>query len=144
MMLDTKKIAIGLVLAVLAGGSWWLARQVTPTVAAPSGKMRHDPDYVIENFTADILNEHGHRKYTLRAERLVHFPDDDTSELKSPYLIQHGNGGVIIHTRANFGKLMNQTNQLEMTGHVRITRGRDARSAGGEIRTESIKILLDK
>lgn len=143
MTLDVKRLAIAAVLVLLAAGSWWLTRTVTVPETAFDGKRRHDPDYTIENFTATVMDAHGRRRYTLSAVRLVHYGDDASSELEQPYLVQYHEGAAPVHTRADRGWMPKDRNEILLQGNAVSAHGRDPRSAGAEIRTDKMKILLD-
>jgi lipopolysaccharide export system protein LptC len=144
MTLDFKRFAIAVTLVLLAGGSWWLTHKVSEPEKAFDGKTRHDPDYIIENFNATVMNENGHQRYTLAALRLTHYGDDLSSDLDQPYLVQFRPGLAPLHTRADKGWMPMDNSQILMTGNVVSSQGRDPQSAGGEIRTNTMKILLDK
>jgi len=144
MTLDAKRLAIAAALLLLATGSWWLTRTVGVPEKVFDGKARHDPDYIIENFDATVMNEDGRRRYTLAATRMVHYGDDGSSDLDQPYLIQFRENLAPIHTRADKGWMPKGGNQIMMSGNVVSAQGRDPRGAGGEIRADSMKILLDR
>jgi len=144
MTLDLKRFAIAVTLILLAGGSWWLTSKVSEPEKPFDGKARHDPDYIIENPNVTVMNENGNRRYTLAAVRLTHYGDDFSSELDQPYLVQFRPGLAPLHTRADKGWMPMDNNQILMSGNVISSQGRDPQSAGGEIRTNSMKILLDK
>ncbi len=144
MTLDAKRLAIAVALLLLAAGSWWLTRTVGLPEKIFDGKSRHDPDYIIENFDSTVMNENGRRRYNLSAARLVHYGDDGSSDLERPYLIQYRDNLAPIHTRADKGWIPKQGDQILMTGNVISAQGRDPQSAGGEIRTHSMKIMLDR
>lgn len=76
-------------LTLLAGLSFWLQRVVAPVEVVQDGKLRHDPDAIAENFLVRQFDEKGRVKYRLTAPYMMHFPDDDSSELKSPTLINY-------------------------------------------------------
>ncbi len=76
-------------LTLLAGLSFWLQRVVAPVEVVQDGKLRHDPDAIAENFLVRQFDEKGRVKYRLTAPYMTHFPDDDSSELKSPTLIHY-------------------------------------------------------
>lgn len=143
-MWDTKKITIAVVLMLLGGGSWWLSGRVSPPEVEKNLEARHDPDYIIENFSATVMNELGRRRYILNARKLVHFPDDDTSELEQPYLIQFQDGAAPIHARSHYGWLSSGATEIVMTGAVHVARNRDPRDAGAQITTDKLTIELDK
>lgn len=143
MTADARKLAIIAVLALLAGASWWLLRGQAPTTPAAPG-LRHEPDYTVENFTATVMNENGHKKYRLTAARLVHYPDDDTSHLTQPYLIQYPLQGALTQTKADSAVVPTGAREILMRGNVRVTRGTDARGVGGVVRAEQMRIELDR
>jgi lipopolysaccharide export system protein LptC len=74
-----------LLLAVLAGLSFWLDQTVQQS-AKGNGSERHDPDYIVEKIVAHRMDAKGDIKHTLIAERMTHYPDDDSTHLVSPRL----------------------------------------------------------
>jgi lipopolysaccharide export system protein LptC len=142
MILDSKRLAITATLLLLATGSWWLTRTVGVPEKIFDGKARHDPDYTVDNFTATVMDEHGRRRYILAATRLVHYGDDGSSDLEQPYLIQQPDGSAPVHTRSDKGWIPKDGDQIVMSGNVHSAQGRDPKRAGGDIRTESMKIQL--
>jgi len=105
---------------------------------------RHDPDYYIENFTATGMNELGQRVYVLEAERMAHFPDDDSALLDKPHLIEYNEGAAPRHTYSNSGWLSGGGNELLMNGNVKIVQEAGFGNPGGTLRTKKMKIQLDK
>ena len=69
------------VLIMLIGMTYWLSRFVQIDEIRADAKLRHDPDLVIENFSALKLGEHGGVEYTVRASKMSHYRDDDSSIL---------------------------------------------------------------
>jgi lipopolysaccharide export system protein LptC len=145
MLLDAKRITAVLALALIAGGSWWLTRTISVSEIAPNGNTRHDPDYTIEKFTTTTMNEQGRKRYLLSARQLIHYADDGSSDLDHPYLIQYREDSAApVHTRADKGWIPKDGSQILMNGNVLASRGRDPLQSGGEVRTDSMKIMLDK
>lgn len=89
MRFGSNQLFVVVLLALLAGLSFWLQRAVTPVEIVRDGKLRHDPDAMAENLLVRQFDEKGHVKYRLTAPYMMHFPDDDSSELKSPTLIHY-------------------------------------------------------
>jgi len=145
MLLDAKRITVVLVLALIAGGSWWLTHTISVSEIAPDGKIHHDPDYIIEKFTTTTMNELGRKRYSLSAKQLIHYADDGSSDLDHPYLIQYREDNTApVHTRADKGWIPKDGSQILMNGNVLASRGHDPLQSGGEVRTDSMKIMLDK
>lgn len=89
MKLPVNQLFAFVLLFVLAGLSFWLERAVAPEEVRRDGHLRHDPDAIAENFVVRQFDEVGRIKYRLTAPRLVHYPDDDTSELQNPVLVHY-------------------------------------------------------
>ena len=77
-------LALMLSLALL---TFYLERMVREEETQPT-KRRHDPDYVITNFTSTTFDRDGKPLSVLSAARMVHFPDDDSTELSAPRVVQ--------------------------------------------------------
>jgi lipopolysaccharide export system protein LptC len=74
-------------IALLAALTFWLDRKVQPAAGLPDGNSRHDPDFMIEGFSAVKMNPDGTRRYALSARRLMHYPDDNSTQLDTPRLV---------------------------------------------------------
>ena len=113
------------------------------------GNERHDPDYYMENFTAIGMDEEGRRKYVVEAERMVHYPDDDTALLDNPHIIQYQPGVAPRHSYSESGWMSSDGNEVLLTGNVRVIQGapeqgNQDQSGGGVLTTEKLSILLDR
>ncbi len=108
------------------------------------GRERHDPDYYIENFTAVGMDEQGRRRYVLEAERMVHYPDDDTALLDNPHVVEYETGSAPRHTYSESGWVSSNGNEILLTGNVRVIQGRGSEAAGGVMTTEKMRIYLDR
>ena len=89
MRFGSSQLFVIVLLSLLAGLSFWLERAVAPAEVVSDGKLRHDPDAMAENFLVRQFDERGLVKYRLSAPYMMHFPDDDSSELKSPTLTHY-------------------------------------------------------
>ena len=85
-MHERRPLILGLVLLILAGGSWWLKESLE---VGPERRPRppHTPDYWIERLSAKTTDENGDVRRYLKAESMRHFPDDDSTELTRPELL---------------------------------------------------------
>ena len=105
---------------------------------------RHDPDYYIENFTAVGMDEKGQRRYVLEAERMVHYPDDDTALLDNPHVIQYETESGTQHTYAESGWVASNGNEILLTGNVRVIQGRGQQTSSGIMATTKMRIFSDR
>jgi lipopolysaccharide export system protein LptC len=134
---------LGALLAVLALALWLPKASLMPSLPAFDGSTRHDPDYIIDNFTATAMDEHGRQKYVLQARRLIHYPDDLTSALTEPALTQFADNRTPIHTSAATGQYNSHTHELTMTGKVRIVRAGDGENPPSEMTSRELRVRLN-
>jgi lipopolysaccharide export system protein LptC len=70
------------VMALLALGSWWLARN-TPvvTAATPAQSQRQDPDYFLTQFSVKSFDPQGQLMSEVWGQKARHFPATDILEI---------------------------------------------------------------
>ncbi len=105
---------------------------------------RHDPDYYILNFIATGLDKNGQRRYVLKADRMAHFPDDGTAVFDRPHVIQYEEGLAPRHTYADSGWMNATGDEIIMTDNVKVVVEADERGPGGTLKSNRLRILLDK
>jgi len=108
-----------LVMLMLAGLTFWL-KEVMQAESPASGKQRHDPDYFAENFTVHRFGSDGRLHSTLRAPKMRHYPDDDTSTVDYPDLVYHGERKTTV--TANSGWINGEATEVIFTDNVVVTR----------------------
>jgi lipopolysaccharide export system protein LptC len=139
-----ERIIIFTIVIVLGGITAWM--QMSFLEESTNEELvlaeSHDPDYYIENFTAVGMDINGERQYVLEAERMVHFPDDDTSLLDKPHVIQYETGRAPTHIYSETGWVSANGDEVILTGNVRVIRGRDSTGSGGVTTTEKLKVVL--
>lgn len=74
-------------LILLAALTFWLNRIIEGD--KPRGPVRHDPDYWVEKFEVRRFDTEGKLQHTLLAEKLLHYPDDDTTIITTPHITFH-------------------------------------------------------
>lgn len=115
-----------IILSVLAGLTFWLQSATEIGNDKHDGKFRHDPDGIAENYVAQRFDETGQVRYRLSGPYMVHYPDDDSSELKSPTLISYRPEAPQIKITSNFAKLTAKGEIAYLWDDVRITRAATA------------------
>lgn len=125
-------------------GIWLQAEILHEEPEKQNFTTRHDPDYYIENFTAIGMDETGERKYVLEAERMAHFPDDDTALLDNPHVIEFRKGFSPRHTYAKSGWMNSSGDEILLTGDVKIVFEADSRGPGGTMKAKRMRIFLEK
>lgn len=143
MKLTTTKIfplALMLALALL---TFYLDRMVREE-ESPAAKRRHDPDYIISNFTATTYDRDGKPLSVLSAERMVHFPDDDTTELEAPRVVQTRPDEPRISVRAERGAVSADGEELFLYDNVVLVREADGERPEARLTTSFLHVLRDR
>ena len=128
-------------LALLVGLTVWLDQLVQPAQARADGKSRHDPDLIVENFSARKLGEDGRVLYTLAARKMVHFPDDDSAQLESIQLEAFEPRQPKMTITADHGRLEQGGDRVHIQGNVVVLREAGARSEQARLTTDRLLVL---
>lgn len=121
-LLEKARIWLPLLpLLLLLVATWWLNQQVSPLEQVIS-KPRHEVDYEMENFSAISLNVQGQPIHSISAEKLWHYPDDDTTHLQMPVLKSMFAENPSIVTSALSGKITSKGDEVFLYGEVRMVR----------------------
>ncbi|MGH8397722.1 MAG: LPS export ABC transporter periplasmic protein LptC [Gammaproteobacteria bacterium] len=111
-----------LILALAAGGTWWLLRQVTPPTPQKPAPVSHAPDYYFTDATVTTLNQQGKPEAIMTAPRMLHHPDDDSVEVFTPRIEYFMASGPPWHVQADHGLLPSGGKLVELDGHVQMQR----------------------
>lgn len=143
MRLSTTRLfplALMLALALL---TLWLEHAVR-VEEKPSPLRRHDPDYLVTNFTTTTYNRNGEAETVLAAARMIHFPDDDSTELVEPRVMQAKPDQPHVTVRAERGLLSREGDEIFLYDNVVLTREADAVNPEGRMTTSFLHILRDR
>jgi lipopolysaccharide export system protein LptC len=138
----TRLFPLGLMLA-LALLTFYLERAVRDDDAPPALR-RHDPDYLVHNFTTTTYNRDGAAESVMSAERMVHYPDDDTTELLRPRVVQSKPDQPRISVRAERGQLSRDGDEIFLYGSVLLVREAAADRPEARMTTDFLHILRDR
>ena len=127
----------------LAALTLWLSIYLETPATARSSQSRHDPDAIIDNFTATRLDEHGVPKYTLAADRMRHFANDDSTELEAPKVIKRGEGPTVTIT-ADHGTVTHDGEEAFFHGNVLVVRAASPEREELRVRTDYLHVLPEK
>lgn len=136
------------VLLLLAGMTYWLARTLNLDHAAEPPLADRGADYEVNRFTVIRLSGTGEVHHVLGAERMVHFPADDSSLLVRPQLTQ-AESASRIRISALRGVLAAGGEETILTGNVEVVRivaaARDLPSPGDPmvITTDYLRVRPD-
>ena len=130
-----------LVLAVLSG---WILQRLDSGSAQPAPKIRHEPDYYMEQFSKLSMDVKGHLDSKLEAQFMVHYPDDDSTELVQPKLELYNGSTRPWIVVAERGWVSAKNEHILLYGPVEIWRYDDDGNRELELRTKDLRILADE
>ena len=128
----------------LLGATYWLNQQVLPEPAKPDGSKRHDPDAIVENFSATRLNEQGVPSFIMAATKMLHYPDDDSTTLEAPRITMLSVGQPAIHAIAKRGIISSKGDEVFLHDNVEVLREASAQQDELTLQTEYLHIIPDQ
>jgi lipopolysaccharide export system protein LptC len=130
-----------LVLAMLAGFTLWLERATRGEGSGPSPKLRHDTDYWVDTFVLRRFGPDGAIQHTLKAARMEHFPDDNSSEVSEPRVayFQPGQTTTMSSRKAWLDK---EGKHVRLNDDVRVVRT-DPKDMETIIETSTLDVMPD-
>lgn len=131
-------------LLLLLGAIYWLNLQVQAPASLPDSKLRHDPDYIVDNFTATTLDKYGKVNIVLSAKKMVHYPDDDTTHLESPQIVSLTPDRPPMHMSALTGELSHKGEEILLRNEVVIVRPAFAKQSDLTFKTNFLHVIPNK
>jgi len=110
-----------LLLAVLAGLTFWLDQAVQPGVQG-SAAERHDPDFIVDKIVAHRMDANGDVKHTLYADRMTHYPDDDSTHLITPRFVSNASARAPMSITSRTARVSSGGEHIYFETDVRATR----------------------
>ncbi|MFN0314656.1 MAG: LPS export ABC transporter periplasmic protein LptC [Burkholderiales bacterium] len=130
-------------LAALAALTNWLDRSVqsegTLILRDPS-----NPDIIVEDFSATKFNLDGSQRYALVAHRMVHRPDEDSTQLENPKLTHYEPGEPQVHIQSNHAYVSKDAKEVDFTGDVRILSEGDEQTGPVTVTTSQLHVMPDE
>ena len=109
-------------LVFLLAAAYWLNQQVQPLPTKPDSSKRHDPDFIVTNFSAMTLNELGAPRFIVAAKKMVHYPDDSTTHLEAPQFTSLSPESPTLVASARKGSISGKGDEIFLQDDVKITR----------------------
>ncbi len=130
-----------LLMLALAGLTFWLERTVRVEEGAHPSLRRHDPDYVVDKLTHTRFNAQGVVESTLAAVKMLHYPDDDSTDLVAPRLVQTKPNEPRVTLSADRGALSQDGEEIFLYGNVLVVREGGAERPETRINTSFLHLV---
>ena len=111
-----------LLMLALAGLTFWLELTVREEGGLHPSLRRHDPDYIVDNLMHTRFNVRGLVDSTLAAAKMLHYPDDESTDLIAPHLVQTKPNEPRVILTADRGTLSQDGEEVSLYGNVLLVR----------------------
>lgn len=134
-----RALAAALLLMAVAAITWWFGpRQGTPELLTRSDDS--GADYYLEQFTATVMGADGTPMRRLRAERMEHYPHDDSTALQQPLVTIFEPQRPPWTVKSEQGWLSGDGELLLLQGTVEIHREKAADTRPVDIYTRDLRV----
>lgn len=130
-------------LALLAALTLWLDQVVQPPALARDGSARHDPDYIVDNFSAVRLGLDGLPLHRIEAKRMVHYPDDDSTHLESPRYFGYTGTVPEFTVVSDTALVSGEGRTVDFNGNVRTVRAAAQNRSELVLTTDHLRVIPD-
>jgi lipopolysaccharide export system protein LptC len=133
-----------MLLALLAALTFWVDKVAEPPAAKRDGSTRHDPDYIVNNFSTLRTNGFGNPRYKLEGTEMRHFPDDDSTELTKPRFSLFSLKKPTTEIIADRGQVSSNGENVYFMDNVKVVRAATQRKAEMTVLTDYLHIIPDQ
>ena len=141
MKLSATRLFPLLLMLALAALTLWLERTVREEEGVHPSLRRHDPDYVVENLTHTRFDAQGIVESTLAAAKMIHYPDDDTTDLIAPRVVQTKPNEPRVTLTAERGVLSQDGEEVFLYDNVQLVREAGADRSETRMRTSFMHVV---
>ncbi len=131
-------------LLALLGATYWLDQQAQPNPDTAISKPRHDPDAVVDGFSATNLNKAGTPGFILHADKMLHFSDDDSTDLDEPHITLLDENNLPLYASAKTGNISSKGNEIVLSEGVAVQRGANHGKNVMNLKTEYLRVFPEQ
>lgn len=142
-LLPASRMLPVVLMGTLAALTFWLERTVRVEESAPTAR-RHDPDYSLTNFTTTTYDRDGEVQSILSAVKMIHYPDDDSTELIRPRVVQMRPDEPRMTVSAERGALSREGDEIFLYDNVLLVREADETRPQARLTTSFLHVLRDR
>jgi len=139
--LSTTRMFPLLLMLALAALTFWLERTVREEEGMHPSLRRHDPDYVVDNLAHTRFNAQGVVESTVAATKMLHYPDDDSTDLLAPRVVQTKPNEPRVTLTADRGALSQDGEEVFLYGNVLVVREGERDRSETRMRTSFMHVV---
>jgi lipopolysaccharide export system protein LptC len=133
-----------LVILLLAALTLWLRFAMEKGPPAAGGKDRHEPDAIVNKLTINRLSTEGRPRYFLVADRMLHYPDDDSTALESLRFVQRNDAGPDTVITAARGTITKEGEEAFLYDNVLMVQAATGERPELRVHTDYLHILAEQ
>lgn len=133
-----------IILLTLAALTFWLRYATRFSDQPNDGRLRHDPDYIVNDATVRKIGPTGRLEYTLFAAEIRHFPDDDTTTLDKPKLVYLHPTDPPVTITAERGQVSPKGERVDLTEQVEVRRAARGTTPQLLVETPDLTVLTNE
>lgn len=114
-----------LFLAILAALTFWLDQAVQPAATLQINGSEQRPDYILEDISGLRVNHPQALRQHYQAEKMLHYQPNDKTDLEQIFFYSKELNKPIVRVNADHAALLEGGENVLLTGHVKVVRGRD-------------------
>jgi lipopolysaccharide export system protein LptC len=127
----------------MAALTFWLDRIVQPQPLISDRPQRHDPDFIIDGLFAVSMDAKGRARHTLFAQKMTHFPDDDTTLLVDPKFVIDPEAFSTVTVTARDALVSADGENIYFNNDVRVVRAPYAAQSELVLETNYLHVIPD-
>jgi len=143
MRLSGTRLLPLVLLTLLAALTFWLDQTTHVSEQRSDGKERHDPDFIVDRFTVRRYDIDGHLQHLLTAQKMLHYTDDDSTEVSSPAL-SYFSGGRRTNVTSLRAWLGPEGKVLRLSDEVRVVQEATATEPATVLTTSEMLVYPDE
>lgn len=128
------------IVAVMAAMAHWLNHLASQPLPENDAAFRHDPELIVDNLVATAFDRDGNPRYILSAARMLHYTDDETTELTAPRFQHRSATSPTISAEAARGFISTRGDHVHLLDRVRLTRAATADTPELVLTTDYLQI----
>ena len=137
---STTRLFPLLLMLALAGLTFWLERTVREEEGVHPSLRRHDPDYIIDKLNHMRFNADGKVESTLVALKMIHYPDDESTDLVTPRVVQTKPNEPRMTVTADRGAVSQDGEEIFLYDNVLVVRDASAEHPELRMRTSYLQL----
>lgn len=129
-----------MIMLAVAGLAIWTTYLLYQPQRTTTVRLAHLPDAIMENVTAMILDKQGKPHIKIVTPKMIHFTDDDTTQLISPELTLYRKSPKPWYVTANHAKATQGIENLEFWENVVIHHAAEENNPATLIKTATLTV----